>query len=262
MIQDARLFLELNKLEEAEAKLSEAKALDPESDAVWYYLSLLNQKKFQRETRKREITSQEKMIEVSNYWDPGLNKNELPISNTYASTNLVHTGLGRQKILSKMDRIVLDEVSFDGLPLSEVVQFLYDEAKERDAEDEGINFTISNHMDTGVQATNFGGVPYTYEMLKKLRFERVSLPDLKYITQAGGKLNKNLVLEFNEICQKKDINFIVMYGQTEATARMSYLPPESLDSKAGSIGIAIPNGKFSIKDENGCEIQDNDVSGE
>jgi long-chain acyl-CoA synthetase len=112
------------------------------------------------------------------------------------------------------------------------------------------------------KATNFGGVPYTYEMLKKLRFERVSLPDLKYITQAGGKLNKNLVLEFNEICQKKDINFIVMYGQTEATARMSYLPPESLDSKAGSIGIAIPNGKFSIKDENGCEIQDNDVSGE
>lgn len=75
MIQDARLFLELNKLEEAEAKLQEAKSLDPESDAVWYYLSLLNQKKFQRETRKREITSQEKMIEVSNYWDPGLNRN-------------------------------------------------------------------------------------------------------------------------------------------------------------------------------------------
>ncbi|MDB4691248.1 hypothetical protein OAH23_12605, partial [Verrucomicrobia bacterium] len=157
MIQDARLFLELNKLEEAEAKLNEAKKLDPESNAVWYYLSLLNQKKFQRETRKREITSQEKMIEVANYWDPGLNKNELPISNSYASTNLVHTGLGRQKIISKMDRIILDEVVFDGLPLSEVVQFLYDEARERDAEEEGINFVISNHMDTGVQASPFPG---------------------------------------------------------------------------------------------------------
>jgi len=103
MVQDARLFLELNKLEEAEAKLNQAKELDPESDSVWYYLSLLNQKKYQRETRKREITSQEAMIEVANYWDPNLNKNNLPTENPYALTNKVHTGLGRQKIFSKMD---------------------------------------------------------------------------------------------------------------------------------------------------------------
>jgi len=110
--------------------------------------------------------------------------------------------------------------------------------------------------------TNFGGVPYIYEMLKKLRFERINLPNLKFITQAGGRLNKALVLEFNEICTKKDIKLIVMYGQTEATARMSYLPPESLPQKAGSIGIVIPNGNFSLKDDNGLEIQDSGISGE
>ncbi|PHR69852.1 MAG: AMP-dependent synthetase [Arcobacter sp.] len=112
------------------------------------------------------------------------------------------------------------------------------------------------------KATNFGGVPYTYEMLKKLRFERVNLPDLKYITQAGGKLNKKLVLDFYEVCSKKNIKFYVMYGQTEATSRMSYLPLESLPEKAGSIGIAIPDGKFLIKDDKGCEIEDIDVRGE
>ena len=148
MIQDGKLFLELNKLEEAEAKLNEAKELDPESDAVWYYLSILNQKKYQREIRKREITSQDKMVEVVNYWDPNLNKNNLPAANPVASTNLVHTSKGRQAIISKLDRIVLDEVEFDGLPLSEVVTFLHREARERDPEGEGINLLISNTMET------------------------------------------------------------------------------------------------------------------
>lgn len=112
------------------------------------------------------------------------------------------------------------------------------------------------------QATNFGGVPYVYEMLKKLRFERVNLPDLKYVTQAGGKLNINLMLEFNEICTKKGIDFYVMYGQTEATARMSYVPLDSLPKKLGSIGIAIPKGKFLINDDNGSEIKESDIVGE
>ncbi|NBQ25368.1 MAG: hypothetical protein EBU26_14120, partial [Verrucomicrobia bacterium] len=148
MVQDGKLFLELNKLEEAEAKLNEAKELDPESDAVWYYLSILNQKKYQREIRKREITSQDKMVEVVNYWDPNLNKNELPVANPIVSTNLVYTSKGRQNIISKLDRIVLDEVEFDGLPLSEVVAFLHREAMERDPEGEGINLLISNTMET------------------------------------------------------------------------------------------------------------------
>ncbi len=105
------------------------------------------------------------------------------------------------------------------------------------------------------KATTFGGVPYTYEILKKLRFKRMHLPSLRYITQAGGKLSKELAEEFNAICEEKSIQLIVMYGQTEATARMSYLPWKDAKRKAGSIGIAIPGGHFVLIDENGNEIE-------
>src|SRR3989339_783060 len=112
------------------------------------------------------------------------------------------------------------------------------------------------------QATTFGGVPYIYEMLKKLRFERMNLLSLRYITQAGGKLSKELVQEFANICDQKNIKFYVMYGQTEATARLSYLPAEYACTKAGSMGIAIPGGKFWLEDETGKVIEENEVSGE
>jgi acyl-CoA synthetase (AMP-forming)/AMP-acid ligase II len=112
------------------------------------------------------------------------------------------------------------------------------------------------------RATTFGGVPYTYEILKKLRFERMDLPHLRYITQAGGKLSPELSAEFADICAHKGIKFIVMYGQTEATARMSYLPWEYARSKAGSVGIAIPGGKFTLKDDEGRQISESGVSGE
>jgi len=112
------------------------------------------------------------------------------------------------------------------------------------------------------KATTFGGVPYTYEMLKKLRFSRMELPSLKYLTQAGGKLSSNLSLEFSNICEQKDIRFFVMYGQTEATARMSYLPSKYATSKAGSIGISIPGGEFSLEDDEDNVILDCDTVGE
>jgi acyl-coenzyme A synthetase/AMP-(fatty) acid ligase len=111
-------------------------------------------------------------------------------------------------------------------------------------------------------ATTFGGVPYTYEMLKKLRFGQMNLPSLKYITQAGGKLSQELAAEFADICIQKGIKFFVMYGQTEATARMSYLPWEYARSKAGSMGIAIPGGRFWLEDDNGNVIEDSEITGE
>ena len=112
------------------------------------------------------------------------------------------------------------------------------------------------------EATTFGGVPYVYEMLKKLRFSRMELPSLKILTQAGGKLSPYLSLEFATICEQKGIRFFVMYGQTEATARMSYLPSEYAISKAGSMGIAIPGGEFWLEDDNGNVIPDSDTVGE
>lgn len=98
------------------------------------------------------------------------------------------------------------------------------------------------------RATSFGGVPYTYEMLKRLHFFEMNLPFLKTMTQAGGKLAKHLHQEFAQYAKETNKEFIVMYGQTEATARMSYLPAKDSIRKAGSIGIAIPGGKMEIED--------------
>lgn len=112
------------------------------------------------------------------------------------------------------------------------------------------------------KATSIAGVPYTYEMLKMLRFMRMDLPYLKTMTQAGGKLNKDIAKEYIEWAQSKEKRFFVMYGQTEATARMSYLPLEHALDKYASIGIAIPRGKFSLIDANGNTIKVPDVDGE
>ena len=112
------------------------------------------------------------------------------------------------------------------------------------------------------KATSMAGVPYTYEMLKRLRFFRMSLPDMKVLTQAGGKLSSTLVQEYVDNARLSDKKFVVMYGQTEATARMSYLPFESASDKASSIGIAIPGGTFKLINDDGCEISESDKDGE
>ena len=96
--------------------------------------------------------------------------------------------------------------------------------------------------------TSFSGVPYLFEMLKKLKFEKIFLPSLKTITQAGGKLDKNIIKAIYSICEKHDVNFIIMYGQTEATARISYLDYKHLNKKIGSIGKVIPGGKMWLED--------------
>lgn len=112
------------------------------------------------------------------------------------------------------------------------------------------------------KATSFGGVPYTYEILKKLRFFQMELPSLRTMTQAGGKLTPELHKQFAEYAMDTHRKFIVMYGQTEATARMAYLPAEKSLEKYGSMGIAIPGGYFSLIDVNGQTIYENDVIGE
>ena len=111
-------------------------------------------------------------------------------------------------------------------------------------------------------ATSFGGVPYTYEMLDKLMFFRRKLPSLRTMTQAGGKILPALHQKFAEYARREGKNFVVMYGQCEATARMSYLPPERALDKVGSMGIAIPGGRFSLIDVDGGEITEPDVTGE
>lgn len=112
------------------------------------------------------------------------------------------------------------------------------------------------------KATTFGGVPYTYSMLKRLRFERMDLPSLRYLTQAGGRLGEELHREFAAVCAEKSIDFVVMYGQTEATARMSYLAASEASRLIGSVGKAIPGGRFELLDTDGNLIDSPDTEGE
>lgn len=112
------------------------------------------------------------------------------------------------------------------------------------------------------QATSFGGVPYTYEMLERLRFFQMDLPSLRTMTQAGGKLIPELHKKFAEYAQANGKKFVVMYGQCEATARMGYLPADKAVEKCGSMGIAIPGGSFRLIDINGQNVTEPYVTGE
>ena len=111
-------------------------------------------------------------------------------------------------------------------------------------------------------ATSFGGVPYTYEMLDKLRFYRMNLPTLRTMTQAGGKITPELHEKFASYAAEQGKNFVVMYGAAEATSRMGYLPPEKAVEKKGSMGIPIPGGKFILVNVDGKEITTPYTTGE
>ncbi|GLC87803.1 AMP-binding protein [Lysinibacillus piscis] len=99
------------------------------------------------------------------------------------------------------------------------------------------------------KATSLAGVPFTYQMLHRLGFMKMDLPYLKVLTQAGGRLNEKLVRVFAEYAKEHDKRFYIMYGQTEAAPRMSYIPYDKVLEKAGTIGISIPNGQLSVEGE-------------
>jgi long-chain acyl-CoA synthetase len=111
-------------------------------------------------------------------------------------------------------------------------------------------------------ATSFGGVPYHYEMLRKLKFSRMDLPSLRTLTQAGGKLAPAATKEMAEECVRRGIRFFTMYGQAEATARMSYLPHSRAVDKAGSIGRAISGGEFWLEDDSCQKVAGPEATGE
>ena len=112
------------------------------------------------------------------------------------------------------------------------------------------------------EATSFGGVPYTYEMLDRLRFYRMKLPSLRTMTQAGGKIIPELHEKFAKYAMENGKNFVVMYGAAEATSRMGYLPPERAVEKKGSMGIPIPHGVFHLVDADNKEITEPYTTGE
>ncbi len=110
--------------------------------------------------------------------------------------------------------------------------------------------------------TSLAGVPLTYEMLWKMNFGRMELPDLRILTQAGGRLPVEVHRYFAEYANRTGRRFYVMYGQTEATARISCLPYGESARKVGSVGVPIPRGRWWLVDEDGERVEGRRQTGE
>lgn len=108
------------------------------------------------------------------------------------------------------------------------------------------------------RCTGVAGVPSTFAvLLRNSTFGSRRLPNLRLIQQAGGKLAPALLNELREAQPQAQV--FVMYGQTEATARLSYLPPEQLDRKLGSIGRGIPGVSLRVVGDDGADISPGEV---
>ncbi len=167
LVRDGKLLYEVGKFEEAETKLNAALKLEPDNGAAFYYLNLIKQARYDRDAHQHTVDTQSRMEQVERQWVHPAPANPLPVPNAYAETNLTHTGPGRDVIDNKLNRIRLDNVSYDGLPLSEVIRQLSEQVRLRDPEKKGINFLINPNPDTSealalstpTAAGGGGGVP-------------------------------------------------------------------------------------------------------
>lgn len=94
--------------------------------------------------------------------------------------------------------------------------------------------------------TSLAGVPYTFDLLDRIGFEHMELPHLRRVTQAGGRLAPERVADYAELGRRSGWQLFVMYGQTEATARMAYLPPQLAAERPEAVGVPIPGGSFRL----------------
>jgi acyl-CoA synthetase (AMP-forming)/AMP-acid ligase II len=106
--------------------------------------------------------------------------------------------------------------------------------------------------------TGFAGVPMTFQhLLRRSNFPKRQFPHLRYVQQAGGRLPDVFIKEF--LTAQPDVRFFTMYGATEATARLSYLPPDRLTDKLGSIGRGIPGVSLKVFDADGNPVATGEI---
>jgi acyl-CoA synthetase (AMP-forming)/AMP-acid ligase II len=106
------------------------------------------------------------------------------------------------------------------------------------------------------RGTTFAGVPYTFELLERVGAGTLELPHLRYVTQAGGRMPPERVYRFAGLGRRLGWDLFVMYGATEATARMAYLPPQLASSHPAAIGGPIPGGAFTIEPRDAWDDED------
>lgn len=178
LVQDGKLLYEMGEFEDAQAKLERALKLDPLNEGAFYYMNLVKQGLYARNQRTHTIDNENRIVQVSKAWAAPKNLG-LPVPNPYATNTLIHTSPGREEIMRKLNSIRLEKVSYDGLPLSEVIRDLSDKAKLRDPDKTGINFLINPNVDystsqTTTTSTGGGGA-----------------------SSAGGELGANIASQIN-----------------------------------------------------------------
>jgi type II secretory pathway component GspD/PulD (secretin) len=154
-VQNAKLLYEMGKLSESEAILVQVLRDDPSNGMAPYYLDLIKEARFKERARMREATVKSALVNVETAWIPATN--DLPTPNAWANTNLVYTSKGRQGILSKLDRMRLNEVRYNAVPLTEVLNQLRRESTNRDPDGIGINFMVNPYKET----SGLGGIAPT-----------------------------------------------------------------------------------------------------
>jgi len=123
-------------------------------------------------------------------------------------------------------------------------------------EREFVDFAVSSGF------TSYSGVPFAFETIRKLAIWTRPMPSLRTLTMAGGMPSNEIVRFFDDTLRPLGKELYVMYGQAEATARISYLEPDMISAKLGSIGKAVPGGKLWLEDEDGEVITSPFVIGE
>lgn len=102
------------------------------------------------------------------------------------------------------------------------------------------------------ECTAIGGVPFFYQTLERLDLNLLDVPRLTKFVQTGGRLPVSLAMKYHSIARSRGGGLHLMYGQAEATARITGLPPELLPEAPGSVGMVLPGGQLWVE-RSGCE---------
>jgi len=146
LAQNCKMFFEAGRINEAETFARQALKLDPSNAAASYYLKLITDQRYRDAAGNSEQSRASSLLKVEEAWSGPVTR-ESPQAAAFARTNMVFTSKGRQQIFNKLDTIVLSEVSYDSLPLGNVVENLSRDTKNRDPQKRGINFIISGNAD-------------------------------------------------------------------------------------------------------------------
>lgn len=149
-LQDAKILIEAGRAKEAETKLNEILAVDPNNQGAYYYLNVIREQRHSSDILKREGWARDQFSEVTREWMDPNTRDALPQPNGYARTNMVHTSRARQLIFSKLSRITLNEMKFESKNLSEVIKDLFNESQKRDPDRLGLNMLLAPNIDIPV----------------------------------------------------------------------------------------------------------------